>query len=90
MLPVDLAANAESLGARVYRTRTITELRHALKEAKTVDRSVVVTIETDRSARVGGFESWWDVPVAEVSEQESVRDARKQYDGHRKAERWLL
>ena len=90
VLPVDLAANAESLGACVFRTRTIAELKHALEEAKGVDRSVVITIETDRSARVGGFESWWDVPVAEVSEQESVREARKLYDGHREAERWLL
>ena len=66
------------------------ELRHALEEAKSVERSVVITIETDRNARVGGFESWWDVPVAAVSEQESVRSAREQYDVHRAAERWLL
>jgi 3D-(3,5/4)-trihydroxycyclohexane-1,2-dione acylhydrolase (decyclizing) len=90
VLPVDLPTNAESLGACVYRTRTIAELKHALEAAKSVDRSVVIAIETDRNARVGGFESWWDVPVAEVSEQESVRSAREQYDANRVHERWLL
>ncbi len=90
VLPVDFAANAESLGACVFRARTIAELRHALEEAKSVERTVVIAIETDRNARVGGFESWWDVPVAEVSEQESVRSAREQYDVHRATERWLL
>ena len=90
VLPVDLAANAESLGACVYRTTTIAQLREALAKAKSVDRSVVITIETDRNARVGVFESWWDVPIAEVSEQESVRSARANYDIQRKAERWLL
>ena len=62
----------------------------SLEEARSVERSVVIAIETDRNARVGGFESWWDVPVAAVSEQESVRSAREQYDVHRAAERWLL
>jgi 3D-(3,5/4)-trihydroxycyclohexane-1,2-dione acylhydrolase (decyclizing) len=90
VLPVDLAANAQSLGACVHRTRTVAELKHALDAAKSADRSVVIVIETDRNARVGGFESWWDVPVAEVSEQDSVRRAREQYDAHRTAERWLL
>ena len=74
----------------MFGTRTLAGLRRALEEAKGVDRSVVIASETDRGARGGGFESWWDVPVAEVSEQESVRDARKQYDGHREAERFLL
>ncbi len=89
-LPVDFGANAESLGACVLRTRTIAELKDALSQAKTLEQTVVITIETDRDARVGGFESWWDVPVAEVSEQESVRAARERYEAERPRERWLL
>jgi 3D-(3,5/4)-trihydroxycyclohexane-1,2-dione acylhydrolase (decyclizing) len=89
-LPVDLRANAESLGAHAVRAGTIAELRAALEEAKRVDRTVVITIETDLHAAVGGFESWWDVAVAEVSDQPAVRSARAAYEEARERERWLL
>jgi 3D-(3,5/4)-trihydroxycyclohexane-1,2-dione acylhydrolase (decyclizing) len=89
LLPVDLAENAKSLGACVMRAASIDELRRALHEARHSERSVVITVETDRNARVGGFESWWDVPIAEVSEQEGVRRARAAYDANRARERWL-
>jgi 3D-(3,5/4)-trihydroxycyclohexane-1,2-dione acylhydrolase (decyclizing) len=79
-LPVDLAANAESLGAHVLRAGTIDELRSALAEAKAVDRTVVIAIETDRYAAVPNYATWWDVPVAEVAEDEAVREARLEYD----------
>jgi 3D-(3,5/4)-trihydroxycyclohexane-1,2-dione acylhydrolase (decyclizing) len=79
-LPVDLATNAESLGAYVISTSTIDELRTALGEAKSIDRTVVITIETDRYAAVPDYDTWWDVPVAEVSEAEAVRKARLEYD----------
>ena len=79
-LPVDLATNAESLGARVVRARTIEELRAGLAGARGADGPVVVYIEADRYAGVPGYESWWDVPVAEVSEQDSVRAARETYE----------
>ncbi|MGZ4419619.1 MAG: 3D-(3,5/4)-trihydroxycyclohexane-1,2-dione acylhydrolase (decyclizing), partial [Gaiellaceae bacterium] len=68
LLPVDLAANAESLGAKVIRCRTIDELRSGLEAAKVEDATVVLAIEVDRYEGVPGYESWWDVPVAEVSE----------------------
>ena len=71
MLPLDLAANAESLGARVIRARTIDELRAALAEARGASadgRRLVIYIETDRYAGVPGYDGWWDVPVAEVSD----------------------
>jgi 3D-(3,5/4)-trihydroxycyclohexane-1,2-dione acylhydrolase (decyclizing) len=79
-LPVDLAANAQSLGAHVIRAGSVDELRTALEDAKQQDRTTVIAIEVDRYEGVPGYESWWDVPVAEVSTVESVRDARKQYE----------
>src|SRR5713101_4710508 len=79
LLPVDLATNAESLGAKVIRCRTIDELRSGLKAAKDEDSTVVLAIEVDRYEGVPGYESWWDVPVAEVSEVEAVQAARKDY-----------
>ncbi len=89
-LPVDLAANAASLGAHSIRARSIADLSSALAEAKRVDRTVVITIETEPEIRVGSFESWWDVPVAETSEQGPVRDARARYEKQLQQERWLI
>ena len=87
-LPIDLAANAETLGARVLRARTIADLRDALAEAKAhAGGPVVIHIETDRYAGVPDYEGWWDVPVAEVSEDPNVREARDAYEQARRAQR---
>ncbi len=67
VLPVDLAANAESLGAEVLRARTIDEFRSALVKAKAADRTTVVHVETDPLVDAPDSDAWWDVPVAEVS-----------------------
>jgi 3D-(3,5/4)-trihydroxycyclohexane-1,2-dione acylhydrolase (decyclizing) len=80
LLPVDLAANAESLGAKLIRCRTIDEFRSGLAAAKEEDTTVVLAIEVDRYEGVPGYESWWDVPVAEVSEVEAVKAARAEYE----------
>jgi 3D-(3,5/4)-trihydroxycyclohexane-1,2-dione acylhydrolase (decyclizing) len=87
LLPVDLAANAESLGARVIRAGTIDELRAGLAAARDEARTVVVAVEVDRYEGVPGYESWWDVPVAETSRVDSVRAARERYEAARAAER---
>ena len=87
-VPVDLATNAESLGARVLRTRTVDELRAALAQAKAhAGGPVVVHVETDRYAGVPSYESWWDVPVAEVGGDDAVRAARAEYEAARKRQR---
>jgi 3D-(3,5/4)-trihydroxycyclohexane-1,2-dione acylhydrolase (decyclizing) len=87
-LPVDLAANAESLGATVIRARSVDELREALESAKTAGSGpVVVHIETDRYAGVPSYEGWWDVPVAEVSNDPAVQEARREYEEARAAQR---
>jgi 3D-(3,5/4)-trihydroxycyclohexane-1,2-dione acylhydrolase (decyclizing) len=87
-VPVDLATNAESLGARVIRTRTVEELRAALREAKAHEGGpVVVHVETDRYEGVPSYESWWDVPVAEVGGDEAVRAARAEYEDARRRQR---
>jgi len=80
LLPVDLAANAESLGAKVIRCRTADDLRAGLESAKGEEATVVLAIEVDRYEGVPGYESWWDVPVAEVSEVEAVKAARAAYE----------
>jgi 3D-(3,5/4)-trihydroxycyclohexane-1,2-dione acylhydrolase (decyclizing) len=87
-LDVDLAANAESLGARVLRADGLDALRGALDEARAhTGGPVVVHVRTDRYAGVPDYESWWDVPVAEVSEDPEVRAARERYEAARAAQR---
>ena len=90
VLRVDFAANARSLGAHALAAGTLEEMKQALKEAKTLDRTTVIVVETDVSTGVPGYESWWDVAVAEVSELESVREARARYEEARKRERYFL
>jgi len=89
-LPVDFAANAASLGAHALRALTREELERALEEARQQTRTTVIVVEVDKEARVPSYESWWDVPVAEVSEMDSVRRARAQYEEAKKRERFFL
>jgi 3D-(3,5/4)-trihydroxycyclohexane-1,2-dione acylhydrolase (decyclizing) len=89
-LPIDLAANAASLGAEVFRSRNIREFAEALEKARASDRTAVVCVETDPSVPAPSSESWWDVPVAEVSELESTRAARAAYDVEKRRQRPLL
>ena len=89
-IPVDFAANASSLGAWTTRAKTHDELRNALAAARKQERTSVVVVETSYDDRVPGYESWWDVPIAEVSERESVRAARKKYEESRKKERFFF
>jgi 3D-(3,5/4)-trihydroxycyclohexane-1,2-dione acylhydrolase (decyclizing) len=84
-LPVDLAANAASLGADVLRTTTVEEFRGALVKAKDADRTTVVYIRTDPMKSAPDSQAWWDVPVAEVSTLDSTTDARKDYETNRQA-----
>jgi 3D-(3,5/4)-trihydroxycyclohexane-1,2-dione acylhydrolase (decyclizing) len=88
-VPVDFAANARSLGAHTISANSYADLEAALAEARDQEKTTVICVETDREARVGGYESWWDVPVAEVSEIESVRTARSNYVEAKKNERNL-
>jgi len=89
-LTVDYVANARSLGAHALKATTLAELKAALQTAKTLDRTTVIVVETDPAVGVPGYESWWDVAVAEVSEIESVREARARYETARQHERHHL
>jgi 3D-(3,5/4)-trihydroxycyclohexane-1,2-dione acylhydrolase (decyclizing) len=88
--PVDLVANASSLGAWAVRAQTGDELRTALLSARKQTRASVVVIETSYAENVPGYESWWDVPIAEVSESDAVKAARQRYEHARKRERYFL
>jgi 3D-(3,5/4)-trihydroxycyclohexane-1,2-dione acylhydrolase (decyclizing) len=87
LLPVDFVSNAASLGAWATRARTRDELSSALVEGRKHPRTSVVVVETAYEERVPGYESWWDVVIAEVSEREPVRAAREKYEEALKKER---
>jgi 3D-(3,5/4)-trihydroxycyclohexane-1,2-dione acylhydrolase (decyclizing) len=80
VLPVDLAANAASLGADVLIAQDGPSLEAALRKAKASDRTTVVHVETDPLVDAPSSDSWWDVPVSEVSGLESTRSARSEYE----------
>jgi 3D-(3,5/4)-trihydroxycyclohexane-1,2-dione acylhydrolase (decyclizing) len=87
-LPVDLAKNAEGLGAFVFRAESVEELRDAIIAARKVDRTVVIYVAVDRYEGVPSYESWWDVPVAEVSESLPVAKARREHERDGARRRW--
>jgi 3D-(3,5/4)-trihydroxycyclohexane-1,2-dione acylhydrolase (decyclizing) len=89
-LPLDLAANAASLGAVAIRAKSIADLRDALRQAKGEEVTTVIVVEVDRYQGVPGYESWWDVPVSEVSERAEVRSVRAGYEDARRTERRFL
>ncbi|MFJ8792948.1 3D-(3,5/4)-trihydroxycyclohexane-1,2-dione acylhydrolase (decyclizing) [Streptomyces sp. NPDC102462] len=84
-LPVDLAANAASLGMRVLRARTVRDLREALVKARAADTPTCVYVETETADTVSGAppaQAWWDVPVAETATRPSAVKARELYERH--------
>lgn len=90
VLPVDLAANAASLGVRVLRAKGVDELRAALQDAKAHDGPTLVHVDADPLVYSPSSEAWWDVPVAEVSELDATRQARKQYEAAKTNQRSYL
>ncbi len=88
-LPVDLALNAQSLGATVLKTETYDEFKSAYAQAQRNAETTVVHVPIDRYVSVPGYDSWWDVPVAEVSEMPSVQAAREDWAKMRAKERYF-
>ncbi len=87
---VNFALNAASLGALAIQAKNREELESALRQARANSRTTVICVEVDIDQRVPGYESWWDVPVAEVSEMESVQRAHADYAQEKKKERYYL
>src|SRR5262249_7395460 len=90
VLPVDLAANAESLGAQVLRAHTVDEVRSARLKTQACDGTTVVHVDVDPLVGAPDSEAWWDVPVAEVAELDSTRAARAGYEQAKRVQRRYL
>ncbi len=93
VLPVDLAANARSLGAHVIEVHSLPELEQAIKAAKAAPADggpVVIHVETDPLVDAPDSGAWWDVPVSEVSQLDSTRTSYRAYLDHKSTQRPLL
>ncbi|HEX8918208.1 MAG TPA: 3D-(3,5/4)-trihydroxycyclohexane-1,2-dione acylhydrolase (decyclizing), partial [Chloroflexota bacterium] len=86
-IPIDFVKNAESLGAKAYYADSRESLQQALQRAAQESRTTLIYVPIDREVQVPSYESWWDVPIAEVSGEESVTSARKAYVEARKKQR---
>jgi 3D-(3,5/4)-trihydroxycyclohexane-1,2-dione acylhydrolase (decyclizing) len=94
ILPVDLAANAASLGIDVIRieesTDAIADLHKAVKQAKSSKNATLIHINSDPLLYSPSGEGWWDVPIAQVSTMPSTQQALKNYQEAIKQQRPLL
>jgi len=90
VLPVDLAANAASLGAQVLRASTVDEFTDAIAEAKANTTTTVVHVDVDLYGPNPPGTGWWDVPVSEVSELDSTLAAYDTYAAHKQRQRHYL
>jgi 3D-(3,5/4)-trihydroxycyclohexane-1,2-dione acylhydrolase (decyclizing) len=90
VLPVDLGANAASLGVTVLRANGVEEFRKALSQAKAVEGPVMVHVETDPLVHAPDSRSWWDVPVSEVAGLDSTNAARRTYEAHKASQKPFL
>ena len=75
ILNIDYAKVAEGYGAKVYRVNTLEELEEAIKDAEQQEVSTVIEIKVLPKTMTDGYESWWHVGIAEVSQSEKVKQA---------------
>jgi 3D-(3,5/4)-trihydroxycyclohexane-1,2-dione acylhydrolase (decyclizing) len=95
VLPIDLAANAESYGVKVIRVEpgpgSISDLKAAMKAAKAhTGGPVLIHINNDPLIYAPDGEGWWDVPIASVSELESTQQAYVGYGMAKKSQKLLI
>ncbi len=90
ILPVDLAANAASLGVDVIRAATAGEFADAIKVARAAERATLIYVETDPLISAPDSDSWWDVPVSETSTLSSTQAARRTYEEHKATQKLFI
>ncbi|MEH0553642.1 3D-(3,5/4)-trihydroxycyclohexane-1,2-dione acylhydrolase (decyclizing) [Streptomyces sp. B21-101] len=90
VLPVDLAANASSLGADVLHAASVEEFRLSMEKAKAASRTTVVHVETDLYGPNPPGHGWWDVPVSQASALDTTQAAHDSYAAHKQSQRHYL
>jgi 3D-(3,5/4)-trihydroxycyclohexane-1,2-dione acylhydrolase (decyclizing) len=87
-LQIDFAKNAESMGARAWHATTPDELRMALREARAETRACVIVAETEKHRYVPSTGAWWDLAVAEVTDDPATQRLRAEYEGQKRLQRF--
>src|SRR4051794_9101224 len=92
VLPVDLAANARSLGVHVIEVASRDELEKAIRLAKQSGDPgpIVIHVNTDPTVYAPDSQAWWDVPVSQVADLESTREAYGRYEAHQAGQKHFL
>ena len=89
LIPVDYAKAASGYGVKTYSVKTLDELRAALEDAKKQEISTLIDIKVLPKTMTNGYESWWHVGVAGVSEKDSIKTAfEEKEDGLKKARKY--
>ena len=83
-LQIDFAHNAQSLGAKACHVYTPGEFREALREARKNHQTCVIVVETEKYRMLPGSGVWWDVAVAEVSNDPEIQKRREEYETERR------
>jgi 3D-(3,5/4)-trihydroxycyclohexane-1,2-dione acylhydrolase (decyclizing) len=76
---VDFAGHARALGAHAQKVGSVGELEAALKSTRSIERTVVLVIDTDARQTTAAGGAWWDVAVPEVSDSPKVNAAHDAY-----------
>lgn len=85
-LTIDYAANAQSMGARVWRAASEADVRSALAEAREeAHRPCVIVVEVEKHRYLPGSNMWWDVAPAEATGDPVTQDLRRAYERDRRA-----
>jgi 3D-(3,5/4)-trihydroxycyclohexane-1,2-dione acylhydrolase (decyclizing) len=93
VLPVDLAANARSLGVHVVEVASRDELEKAIRLAKQAGEDsgpIVIHVNTDPLIYAPDSRAWWDVPVSQVADLDSTRGAYGRYQQHQALQKHFL
>ena len=89
LIPVNYAKAASGYGVKTYSVKTLDELRAALEDAKKQEISTLIDIKVLPKTMTNGYESWWHVGVAGVSEKDSIKTAfEEKEDGLKKARKY--
>ena len=84
---IDFAAHAASMGAKAVKVASIAELEDALAQRHGHNGPYVVVIDTDPYPSTPHGGTWWEVGVPEVSERDSVRQARAAFETNKARQR---
>ncbi len=87
LMPIDFAKCASGYGVKTYSVKTVDELAYALEDSKKQTVSTLIDIKVLPKTMTDGYDAWWNVGLASVSDNENVREAYKDIASNRQKAR---